>query len=138
MVVWFGAIGIAQMKITDAAEYAKVMQGAAQAFNAARTALPPSEWADAKVRLATAREGFVALQTFWTEQKREDAVGIVTGTLERIDALDRLLAVAAPSRADTLAVVSEIQADCAACHALYREGDFQSGFRFKAGMLPGF
>ena len=138
VVVWLGAIGIAQMKVTTAEEYAKVMQSTAQAFNSARRALPPSAWADAKTHLATAREGFVTLEAFWIDQKRDDAMGIVRGALAQIDVLDTLLAVEAPSRSDTLAAVKPIQGACAECHKIYREGEFQTGFRFRTGVLEGF
>ena len=135
MVTWLGAVGIAQMEVTTGEDYTKVMQSTAQAFGAARSALPASAFSDAKARLATAREGFVALERFWTGKKRDDAIGIVRGVLTQIDALDKLLAVETPSRADTLAAAKQIQGACAACHKLYREGDRQTGFRFRAGVL---
>lgn len=138
IVAWLGAVGFAQMKVTTPEEYAKVMQSTAQAFNSARSALPPSEWADAKAHLATAREGFVTLEAFWVDQKRDDAMGIVKGVLAQIDVLDALLTVEAPSRSDTLAAVKPIQGACAECHKIYREGEFQTGFRFRAGVLEGF
>ncbi len=135
MAIWLGAIGIAQMKVTTGEDYAKVMRSTAQAFGAARSALPASAFSDAKAQLATAREGFVALEGFWTDKKRDDAIGIVRGVLTQIDTLDQLLAMETPSRADTLAAAKQIQGACAACHKLYREGDNQAGFRFRAGVL---
>jgi mono/diheme cytochrome c family protein len=33
------------------------------------------------------------------------------------------------------AAAKEFGGTCAACHKLYREGDAQTGFRFRAGVL---
>ena len=137
-VAWLGAIGIAQMKITTAEEYAKAMRMTATAFNAVRTALSAAQFADAKEKLATAREGFVTLEAFWVDQKREDAIGIVRPALAQIDEIDALLEIERPSRADTLAKAKMVQGSCVACHVIYREGEFETGFRFKAGVLEGF
>jgi hypothetical protein len=138
MVAWLGAIGIAQMRVTTADEYTKAMRMTSTAFGAVRTALSAATFADAKEKLATARAGFTALEGFWVDRERDDAIGIVRTALAQIDEIDALLEVERPSRADTLAKVKMVQGACGACHMLYREGDNDTGFRFKAGVLEGF
>lgn len=123
----------AQTKIVTAGDYAKVMKATAQAFGGVTNTMSAGLFADAKGNLATTREGFMALEIFWADRKRDDAVAIVKGALTQLDELERLLV--APRRSATLAATKRIQGACAACHALYREGDNQSGFRFKAGVL---
>ena len=135
MIAWLGATGIAQMKITTGEEYAKVMRSTAQAFGGVTNAIAAGGFADARARLATAREGFVALEGFWADKKRDDAVGIVKSALTQLEAFDKLLAAETVSRSATLGVTKQVQGACAACHALYREGDNQTGFRFRVGVL---
>ena len=62
----------------------------------------------------------------------------VNGALAQIDEIDALLDVERPSRSDTLSKAKMVQGSCGACHELYREGEFETGFRFKAGALEGF
>lgn len=138
MVAWLGAIGIAQMKVTTSEEYTKAMRMTSTAFGAVRTALSAAQFADAKEKLAEAREGYASLEGFWVDQERDDAIDIVRTALAEIDEIDALLDVENPSRSDTLAKAKMVQGSCGACHRLYREGDFETGFRFKAGALEGF
>ncbi len=135
MVAWLGAIGIAQMKVTTGEEYTKAMRMTSTAFGAVRTALSAAHFADAKEKLAEAREGFTALEGFWTDKERDDAVGILKTALMQIDEIDALLEVESPSRADTLAKAKMVQGACGACHKLYREGDNETGWRFREGVL---
>lgn len=135
MTAWSGTAAIAQTKITTEEEYSKVMRSTAQAFGGVTNTMSAALFADAKGNLATAREGFVALGGFWADKKRDDAVGIVKGVLIQLDALDTLLALPPVSRSAALAVTKRVQGACVACHTLYREGDNQTGFRFKAGVF---
>ena len=102
LMVTLGATGFAQMKITTFAEYQKNMQSTGGAFGATRKALASGAFADAKTQLATARQGFVNLQTFWTGQNEEEAVGILKTALTQIDALDKMLSMATPNQEELL------------------------------------
>ena len=135
MVACLGAIGIAQMKVTTEEEYTKAMRMTSTAFGAVRTALSAAQFADAKEKLATAREGYTTLEGFWVDKQRDDATGIVRTALAQMDEIDALLEVESPSRADTLAKAKMVQGSCGACHRLYREGEFETGFRFTAGVF---
>lgn len=127
--------GVAQTKITTAEEYAKVMRSTSQAFGAVTNTISARGFAEAKAQVALTREGFLALETFWADRKKDDAVQIVKRALTQLNALDKVLAADSVSRADALTPMKEIQGACAECHALYREGDNQRGFRFKPGVL---
>ncbi len=98
-------------------------------------ALSAASYGEAQEVLASVRQNFVALQRFWGERKRADAITIVTEGLKQIDALDQMLA----NETDLASVQKASQefgrTTCAACHKLYREGDEETGFRFKPGVF---
>ena len=131
-----GAVVIAQSKITTVEEYAKVMKSNAQANGASNKAIGSGAYADARTQLATLRQNFVVLQGFWTEKKRDDAVGILKDGVSRIDALDKMLSAPTVDQMAAQAAAKEFGGNtCAACHKLYREGDNQTGFRFRPGVI---
>src|SRR5688572_10377213 len=123
MAAWSAVNGIAQTKIATGQEYAKVMRSSAEAFGGVTNSISARDFANAKVQIGAAREGFVAIQAFWADRKRDDAVGLAKGVVAQLDALEKLLAAETVSRSDTLTVTKQIQQGCAACHTLYREGD---------------
>jgi cytochrome c556 len=132
----FAAVAIAQAKITTAEEYTAAMKANAQAFGTANKALGSGAFADARTQLATLRQTFVALQGFWTDKKRDDAIAIVKDGLSRLEALDKMLSAATVDQMAAQAAAKEFGGNtCGACHKIYREGDAQTGFRFKPGVL---
>jgi cytochrome c556 len=141
--LWVPALGFAlavvvsaQGKIATEAEYAKLMKANAQAVGAMNKAIGSGASADARMHVATLRQNYMALQGFWTEKKKDDAVAIVKDGLTRLDSLDKMLMAATVDQAAAQGAAKEFGgATCGACHKLYREGDAQSGFRFKPGVL---
>ena len=132
----FEAIVIAQTKVTTTEEYIKLMKSNAQANGAANKAIGSGAFVDARTQVATLRQNFMALQGFWVDKKRDDAISIVKDGLTRLDALDKMLAAQTVDQMAAQAAAKEFGgATCAACHKLYREGDAQTGFRFKPGVL---
>jgi hypothetical protein len=132
----FEAIVIVQTKVTTAEQYVTLMKSNAQANGAANKAIGSGAFADARTQVATLRQNYMALQGFWVDKKRDDAIGIVKDGLTRLDALDKLLAAPTVDQMAAQAAAKEFAgATCAACHKLYREGDAQSGFRFRPGVL---
>jgi hypothetical protein len=135
LIVVFGIVVGAQAALT-VEEFPKLMKANAQAAGAMNKAIGSGAFADARTQVAALRQNFVALQGFWASRKKDDAVGIVKDGLTRLDALDKLLAAPAVDQMAAQAAGKEFGgATCGACHKLYREGDAQSGFRFKAGVL---
>jgi cytochrome c556 len=135
MTVSMGVVVIAQAKITTVEEYSKVMKSTSQAMGVTNKAIGSGGFAEAKTSLATVRQNFVALQGFWTEKKKDDAVGIVKDALTKVDVLDKMLAAPTVDQASAQAAAKDVQGACGACHKLYREGDNQTGYRFKPGIL---
>ena len=130
-----GVTLMAQAKMS-AEEYAKLMKANAGAMQPMNKAIGSGSYADAKTQLATLRTNFMALQGFWAGVKKDDAVAIVKDGLTRLDALDKMLSAATVDQMAAQAAAKEFAgATCGACHKAYREGDAQSGFKFKAGVI---
>src|SRR5687768_13499555 len=104
--LWVPALGFAlavvvsaQGKIATEAEYAKLMKANAQAVGAMNKAIGSGASADARMHVATLRQNYMALQGFWTEKKKDDAVAIVKDGLTRLDSLDKMLMAATVDQA---------------------------------------
>jgi cytochrome c556 len=136
VMVVLGVVVVAQGKLTTPEDYAALMKANGQAVAAMNKAIGSGAFADARTQVAMLRQNYMALQGFWVDKKKDDAVAIVKDGLSRLDALDKLLS--APT-VDQMAAQADAKQfggnTCGACHKLYREGDAQSGFRFKAGVL---
>jgi len=136
LVVLSGAIAIGQGKITTVEEYTKLMKSNAQANGAMNKAIGSGAFADAQPHLATLRQNFMALEGFWAEKKKDDAVGFVKDGLTRLAALDKMLSAGTVDQMAAQAAAKEFGGNtCGACHKAYREGDAQTGFRFKPGVI---
>ena len=136
VIVVLGVVVGAQTKLATAEDYATLMKANGQAVGAMNKAIGSGAFADARMQVATLRQNYVALQGFWADKKKDDAVAIVKDGLSRLDGLDKTLAAATVDQMAALAAAKEFGGStCGACHKLYREGDAQSGFRFKAGVL---
>lgn len=135
-IAWLGVVAVAQSKITTTEEYTKLMKSNAQANGALNKAVGSGAFADARTQLSTLRQNFMTLQGFWTERKRDDAVGILKDGLTRLDALDKMLSAGTVDQVAAQAAAKEFGGNtCGACHKLYREGDNQTGFRFRPGVF---
>ena len=132
-----GALAQAPAKIATLQDHAALMKSNAQAVGALNKALGSGAFADARPQVAALRTNFMTLRTFWTEHKNETALKVVGEGLTRLDAMDKLLSAAAPDQMAAQAAAKEFGgATCAACHKQFREGDAQTGFKFREGMSP--
>jgi mono/diheme cytochrome c family protein len=105
-------------------------------MGATNKAIGSGAFADARMNVATLRQNYMALEGFWVDKKQNDAVAIVKDGLTRLDALDKTLGAASVDQMAAQAAAKEFAgATCGACHKAYREGDAQSGFKFKAGVV---
>jgi len=136
LVALAGAVAIGQGKITTMEEYTKLMKSNAQANGGMNKAIGSAAYADARTQLATLRTNLMTLQGFWAERKKDDAVGFIKDGLTRLDALDKMLSAGTVDQMAAQAAAKEFGgATCGACHKTYREGDNQTGFRFKPGVF---
>lgn len=135
MIVGLGVAIGAQAKMTPE-EHAAVMKANAGAAGPMFKAIGSAAYADARTQLATLRKNYTAIQAFYADRKKDDAVGIVKDGLTRLDALDKMLAAPAPDQMAAQAAAKEFQQTCGACHKLYRDGDGKTTpYAFKPGVL---
>ena len=135
VVAWAGVSVMAQGKMS-AEEYAKLMKSNAQANGALNKAVGSAAYADARAQVATIRQNFMTLQPFWAERKRAEAVTILKDGLSRLDALDKMLGGATVDQVAAQASAKEFGGmTCGACHKMFRDGDNQTGFKFKEGVF---
>ena len=129
-------VDVLAQKVTTVEEYAALMKANAQAAGATNKAIGSMAYADARMNVATLRKNYMALQGFWADKKTADAVTIVKDGLTQLDALDKMLGAATVDQMAAQAAMKGFQgATCGGCHKAYREGDAQSGFKFKAGVI---
>ena len=135
VVAWAGVSVMAQGKMS-VEEYAKLMKSNAQANGALNKAVGSAAYADARAQVATIRQNFMTLQPFWAERKRAEAVTILKDGLSRLDALDKMLGGATVDQVAAQAAAKEFGGmTCGACHKMFRDGDNQTGFKFKEGVF---
>ena len=85
------------------------MKSNAQSFGATNKAIGSGAFADAKTLGATVRPKLVALQGFWIEKKRDDALGIVKDALTKINQLDKMLSAPTVDQMAAQAAAKEVQ-----------------------------
>jgi len=122
----------AQAPLTPA-DYPAKMKAAAQANGELQKALKAGVAADAVAPAKTASAAFADIENFWKAQKKDDAVKLAAQA--RTGFAD---AAAAAAKGDAMAAqmaAGNALATCKQCHGLYREGDAQTGFKFKAGAV---
>ena len=91
VIVILGGVLGAQAKLATVEDYAKVMKSNGQAVGAMNKAIGSGAFADARMQVATLRQNYMALQGFWVDKKKDDAVAIVKDGLTRLDGLDKTL-----------------------------------------------
>ena len=127
------AVGQQQMSLED---YAALMESNREATGAMDAAVDAAAYDEARVHVAVLRRNFQELRRFWTARERADAIGIVRDGIGRLAALEELLGRPQGVPEDlVLEATGEFRgAACAACHDAYREGDRETGFRFREGV----
>ena len=131
-----GGVVLGAQATLSSEDHPKIMKANAQAAGAMNKAVGSGAFADARMQVATLRQNFTSLQAFWMDKKKDDAVAILKDGLARLETLDKTLAAPTVDQMAAQAAAKEFAGNtCGACHKLYREGDAQSGFRFKPGVL---
>lgn len=76
---------------------------------------------------------FADVERFWAQANKADAVKLAQQA--RLAASETAAAALAGDAMKAAAARSNMTATCKQCHGAYREGDAQSGYRIKAGVL---
>ena len=126
------AIGVAAQANLTLEDHAKIMKANGQAAQGINAAVKGGTFADAKPHAATLRSNYTNLLAFYSAKKKDDAVALLKGALTQLDAVDAALAAATPDAMAIQAAMKQFQGSCGGCHKQYREGDAQTGYKFKA------
>jgi len=76
---------------------------------------------------------FADVERFWAQNNKADAVKLAQQA--RMSASEVAAAALAGDGSKATAARGNMTATCKQCHGMYREGDAQSGYRIKAGVL---
>jgi cytochrome c556 len=116
-----------------AADYPAKMKEVAMNNGALQKALKGGAAADAVAPAKALAAIFADVEKFWAAQKKDDAVKLAATA--RMGFAE---AAAAAAKGDAMAAqmaAGNALGTCKQCHGMYREGDAQSGFKFKAGAV---
>jgi len=130
LTAWAGSVAIAQ-SVNSPEEFSRSMKTIGAAVAAADKAIGSGAYPDAKMQLVLARQSLASTAPFWREKKADEAIKLTKDAVARLDALDTLLSAATVDSAAASNALKQMTATCATCHTAYREGDQQSGYRFK-------
>jgi hypothetical protein len=100
---------------------------------ALRMKLMANQLPDAAKDAQTLATTFGDVERFWTQNNKPDAV--MLAQTARQGATEAAGAAAAGDAMKATAAAANMQGTCKQCHGLYREGDAQTGYRVKAGVL---
>lgn len=130
-VVGTGTAGVAQ-KVVGPEEFERAMKTIGIAMGGVSQAIESKSYVDAKTPLALARQVLASTRPMWTDNQKPDAARMTKESVAKLDALDKALSA---KSVDAMAVATALQAatrTCDACHAVYREGNPQTGYRIKS------
>jgi hypothetical protein len=98
-----------------------------------RMKLMANQLPDAAKDAQTLATAFADVERFWAQNNKMDAV--MWAQQARMGAQEAAGAATAGDAMKATAAAGNMQAQCKQCHAVYREGDPQTGFRIRQGVL---
>ena len=138
LVVGAGALAFAQTKVTTPDDLDKTMKKVGPALQAANKALASGAPAEASKQLAIIKQAIVDSREFWVTHKKDDAIEANKLTVEKIEAVEKLLAAPSPdAQAVQAALKQEVGAACRQCHEKYRVRDAENNWVLKPGSIGG-
>ena len=130
-VVATGTLGVAQ-RVVSLEEFDRAMKTIGTAIEGVHQAIGSDAYVDAKTPLALSRQVLASTRPVWDTNHEPDAVRMTREAVATLDALDEVLSANAVDAAAVAAAVQDVTRACDACHATYREGDQQTGYRIKS------
>lgn len=125
-----GAQAAARMTTEQLSAAMKTIASTAAAL---RMKLMNNQLPDAAKDAQTLAMTFGDVERFWQQNNKPDAV--MLAQTARQGATDAAGAAAAGDAMKAQMAAANMQGTCKQCHGLYREGDAQTGYRVKAGVL---
>ena len=131
IVVGTATLTVAQ-KVVGPEEFDRAMKTIGAAVEGVEEALGSASYLEAKTPLALARQVLASTRPEWETRGQPDAVRMNREAVAALDALDETLSATTVEAAAVGAVLGEVTRACDACHATYREGDAQTGYRIRS------
>ena len=135
VVIAIVSVVVAAQKVTTPEELDKAMKRIAPAQAATNKAIQSMSWADAKAQVAVVRQALTDTESFWTTNKKDDAVALLKDSVAKVTAVEQALSAPMPDQQAVLAAFKQVGATCTACHKQYREQDESQQYRLKAGSI---
>jgi cytochrome c556 len=126
---------VAAQKVTTPEELDKTMKRIAPAQAATNKAIQSMSWADAKAQVAVVKQALTDTESFWTANKKDDAVTMLKDSIAKVTAVEQGVNAPTPDQQAVLAAFKQVGATCTACHKQYREQDENQQYRLKAGSI---
>jgi cytochrome c556 len=126
---------VAAQKVTTPEELDKAMKKIAPAQGAANNAIQSMSWADAKAQVAIVKQTLTDTESFWTANKKADAVAMLKDSVAKVTAVEQALNAPTPDQQAVLAAFKQVGATCTGCHKQYREQDANQQYQLKAGSI---
>ena len=130
-IVGMGTVGVAQLVVSPE-EFDRAMKTIGTAVEGVNQAIGSKSYVDAKTPLALSRQILASTKPLWATDQKPDAARMTKEAVAKLDALDKVLSANAVDRAAVAAAFQDVTRACDACHATYREGDQQTGYRIKS------
>ena len=131
IMVGTGTLATAQ-KVVGPEEFDRAMKTIGAAVEGVEEALGSASYVEAKTPLALARQVLASTRPEWETNGQPDAVRMNREAVAALDALDEALSATTVDAAAVAAAVGDIARACDACHATYRAGDAQTGYRIRS------
>ena len=138
LLVGAGAVAFAQTKVTTPDELDKTMKKVGPALQATNKALGSGAPAEASKQLAIIKQAILDSREFWVLHKKDDAIEANKLTVEKIEAVEKMLAAPTPdAQAVQAALKQEVGGACRQCHEKYRVRDAENNWVLKPGSIGG-
>jgi hypothetical protein len=122
----------AAQKIVGPDEFSRAMKTIGTAFDGVKKSIESKSYVEAKTPLALTRQIMASSRPFWTANQNPDAARMTKDMVAKLDALDKALSPSTVDAAAVAAALQDVNRGCDSCHALYREGNEQTGYRIKS------
>ena len=136
VVVFAGALVMAQAKITTPEELDKAMKALQQAQMAANKAIGSGNFAEGAKQYALVKKALDDSREFWVTHKKDDAISINKETVGKVEEVLKMLAAPSPDgMAVQMAMKQGVGPSCRMCHEKYRVRDAENNWVLKPGSI---
>ena len=122
----------AAQKVVGPDDFDRAMKTIGAAMDGTREAIGSESYIEAKTPLALARQTLASTRPVWATDEEPAAVRMTREAVDALDALDKALSPRTADPAAVTAALDDVTRSCDACHATYREGDEQTGYRIRS------